>query len=168
MDSSEGHFDVAETYKGWTVFVAPAQGIAADDAYFRVKIQAAGGAPIEIPTDGVYRHTPSQPRTRAIAHARSFIDALGVRGDPSLTINFPMRSRYRHAVGVYFPVVVNGTEFRALVTRECLEDHFGVPPDGAWKKLFELHRVQVQLITEKLIRAGQRSNLLLDRSAWPS
>ena len=85
-----------------------------------------------------------------------------------MSIGFPARSDYRHPVGVYFPVVVDGEEHRALITKECLEDHFGDPADGKWKKLFDLHRAQIQLVAERLIRAGARSNVLINRSVWPA
>ena len=168
MDSGTSKFEVAGTYKGWTILLAPAPGKFDGIAHCRARIQAAGGEPIDVSTDSACCQMPSQARSRAIAHARSFIDALGVHGDGSLSIGFPAKSDYRHPVGVYFPVVVDGEEHRALITRECLGDNFGDPADGKWTRLFEIHRAQIQLVAERLIRAGTRSNVLINRSAWPA
>ncbi len=168
MDSGTSRFEVAETYKGWRILIAPAQGEFDGIAHCRARIQTAGGEPTDVSTDSICRQVPTQARTRAIAHARSFIDVLGVHGDGSLSIGFPVKSDYRHPVGVYFPVVVDGEEHRALITRECLGDHFGDPADGKWTRLFEMHRAQIQLVAERLIRAGARSNVLINRSVWPA
>ncbi len=168
MDSGTSRFEVAGTYKGWTILLAPAHGEFEGIAHYRARIQAAGGEPIDVSTDSICYQVPSQARSRAIAHARSFIDALGVHGDGFLSIGFPAWSDYRHPVGVYFSVVVNGEEHRALITRECLGDHFGDPANGEWKRLFEMHRAQIQLVAERLIRAGARSNVLINRSVWPA
>lgn len=105
MDSGTSRFEVAGTYKGWTILLALACNAFEGVAHYRARIQAAGGEPIDVSTNAICCHAPIQGRSRAIAHARSFIDALGVHGDGTLCIGFPARSDYRHPVGVYFPVV---------------------------------------------------------------
>ena len=168
MDPDDRPFKSEAYYRGWEIFLAVSYDLCEGDTKIRVRVQAGDAKPIDISPEPVVRQVSSEARALAIAHAQSFIDALDVHGGASLTIDFPAKADYRHPMGVYFPVLVNGDECRALVTRECLGDHFGDPADGNWKKLFELHRAQVQLIAETLIRAGARSNILINRSVWPS
>lgn len=168
MDPDDRPFKSEAYYKGWEILLAVSYDLSAGDTKIRVRVRAGDDKPIDVSPEPVARQVSSEARALAIAHAQSFIDALEVHGGDSLRINFPARAQYRHPMGVYFPVMVNEEECRALVTRECLGDHFGDPADGNWKRLFELHRVQVQRIAESLIRAGARSNILINRSVWPS
>ena len=166
MDASERKFEVAETYKGWTILLASAYGIGQDNARYWVRVQSGGRSPIDVPTDDLRRQPMSEARAYALAYAHAFIDVLGVDGDDSLTIGFPLQSEYEHALGVHFPVIVNGAESRVLISVQCLGDHFGDAMDDQWQQIFETHREQVQAFVERLIRDGARGDLLISSEVW--
>jgi hypothetical protein len=81
-----------------------------------------------------------------------------------MDISFPKKSAYDFSTtSIAFPVVVDGSQRRCLVTEEALTDHFGATgiDQAHLQEVFEANRDRIEAVAEARVRGGATGDVLL-------